>query len=83
MNDVDNHYQKTQKKWESDLKSLKKQNKILSSMAKRSVSRRELKNIKNIKAKASNNNIFSRNNSSSIDSDTYYSLSLVTVSETK
>ena len=73
MNDVDNHYQKTQKKWESDLKSLKKQNKILSSMAKRSVSRRELKNIKKICTKASNKDGSSSSDIYSSDSNSLLS----------
>ena len=43
-----NQYQKYENKWRRELKSLKKYNKILFSMAKRLGSRCELKNIKNI-----------------------------------
>ena len=46
-------YKKSKNKWKNDMKALNKQNKILYSIAKKSGSRRELKNIKNINAKYS------------------------------
>ena len=49
------------KKWKKELKSLKNQNKIIYSIADKFGLRRELKNIKNIKYKASKK----RSNSSS------------------
>ena len=48
-----NHYKNSEHKWKKKMKALKKQNKILYRIAKKSVSRNELKKIKNIKAKAS------------------------------
>ena len=51
--DVVKHDKKSEHKWKKELKYLKKQNKILYSIAKKSGSRHELKKIKNIKANAS------------------------------
>ena len=54
------------KKWKRDLKSLKRQNKILYSMVKHTGFHRELKKIKSIRDKiAKNNDSYSRNRSSS------------------
>ena len=41
-----NHYKKSEQKWKKYLKALKKQNKILYSISKKSGLRRELKDIK-------------------------------------
>ena len=51
------------------MKALNKKNKILSSMAKSSSSRRELNNINNICAKASDRNDYYRSNISNSDYD--------------
>ena len=48
-------YKKSEINCKKELKSLKKQNKMLLSISKNSGSRRELKKIKKIRAKASNN----------------------------
>ena len=47
-------FKNSENKWKKQLKAHKKKNKKLYSIAKKSGSRRELKNIKNIKAKDSN-----------------------------
>ena len=47
-NSVQQH-KKSEKKWEKDLKAIKKQNKILYIIAKKSGSRREIKKINNIR----------------------------------
>ena len=44
-----NQYQKSENKWTGELEYIKKQNKMLFRMSKRSGSRRELKKIKKIK----------------------------------
>ena len=64
-------YQKTEKKWEKELKSLKKQTNILFRMSKRSDSCCELKKIKKFKSKASKKNSKSSINIyiSDLDSD--------------
>ena len=49
------YYKKSKSKWKKERKALKKQNKILFIIAKNSSSRRELNNIKKIRAKASKN----------------------------
>ena len=72
-NEAVKKFQKYAKKWRRELKSLKKQNKIIFRMTKRSGSHHELKKIKNIRSKAPMNNESSNNSSSSSDSD--YSLS--------
>ena len=46
-------HKKSGNKWSEDLKSLKNQNKMIYSIANKSVSRREIKNIKKIRAEAS------------------------------
>ena len=48
--------QKSKKKWKRELKSLRKQNKIIYSTEKHSTSHHELKNINNIFAKVSEKN---------------------------
>ena len=69
------YYNKSEHKWKKELKFLKKKNKILFSTAKKSGSRRELKNTKNIKAKASKKRRYSSsdNLSNNSDSDSYLS----------
>ena len=62
------YYNKSEHKWKKELKFLKKKNKILFSTAKKSGSRRELKNTKNIKAKASKKRGCSISNSSRSES---------------
>ena len=47
------HYKKSEHKYKKYLNALKKQNKILYSISKKSGSHRELRKIKKIKAKAS------------------------------
>ena len=59
------------KKWKKDLKALKNHNKMLYRIAKKSGPRREIKNIKKIRAEASKKTIVS--SSEYLDSD--YSLS--------
>ena len=48
-------YNKSENKWKKYLKATKKQNKMVYSIANQAGSRRELKNIKRIRAKASKN----------------------------
>ena len=50
-----NSIRSLKKKWKKDLKYLKKQNKMIYSIYNKSGLRLEIKNIKNIRAKASNN----------------------------
>lgn len=69
------NYKKSEHKWKRELKSLNNQNKMLYSIAKKSGSSRELKNIKKIKAKASKKCSYSISGSSISDSDSDYSLS--------
>ena len=59
MADAVKYYQKIEKSFKRDLKALKKQNKMLFSMAKRSGLRRELKKTKNINSKAYKKCIYS------------------------
>ena len=47
------HHSNSENKWNKELKYLNKQNKMLYSIPKKSGSRREIKNIKKIRAKAS------------------------------
>ena len=61
--DAVSHYHKTEKKWKRNVKSLRKINRMLFSMANKSGSRHY---IKNIKAKSSNEHSYSIINSSSI-----------------
>ena len=63
-------FKKFKNKWKKELKALKKQNKTLYSIFKKSGLRRELKNIKNIKAKVSKKRRCSSRNCSR---DKYYS----------
>ena len=70
-----NRYQKTEKKWKWELKSLKKQYKMLFSMAQIYGSRREIKSIKNIKVKESKKSSYSGSNSSGRNLDSDYSQS--------
>ena len=55
-------FNKYKNKWKKEMKALKKQNKMMYSTAKKSGLRRELKNIKNIKAKACNERSYSSRN---------------------
>ena len=63
--DAVKQYNKSEKKWKKDLKYLKKKNKMLYSIAKKSGSRCEIKNTKKIRSTASKKS----SNSSSDDSD--------------
>ena len=69
------HYNKSGHKWRKEMKYLKKQNKMLYIIAKKSGLRRELKKIKNIRAKASKKRRYSSSDSSSsgLDYDSYVS----------
>ena len=58
-------YKKCENKWKKEMSAIKKQNKILYSITKKSGSRREIKKIKNIRKKASKKS----RESSSDDSD--------------
>ena len=75
--DAVNHYQKSEEKWERELKDLTKQKKMHFSISRRSSSCRELKNINNIKSKAYKKHIYSSSNNYSSDTD------YLSVSETK
>ena len=66
------HYKKSEQKWKMYLRSLKKQNKMIFSMAKKSGSRRY---IKEIKVKSSKKCSYYSSNISSNDSDSGSSLS--------
>ena len=68
-------YKKYKHKCKKELKALKKQNKILYNIFKKSGSLRELKNIKMIKAKASKKRSDSGSDSSRDESDSNSSLS--------
>ena len=46
-------YKNSENKWKKELKSFNKQNKMLYSIANKSGSRHEIKNIKNIRGKSS------------------------------
>ena len=62
-------WKKSESKWRKELKDLKKQNKTLFSIANKSGSRRELKKIKKIRAKASKKRCNSSSDSSSDESN--------------
>ena len=51
--DAVKQYKKSEKKWKKELKSIKKQKNMLYSISKKSGSRREINNIKKIRAKYS------------------------------
>ena len=70
--DVIKNCKKYEHKWKRELKSLKKQNKMLFSIANRSGLCRE---IKNIKSRYSTKRSYSSSNSSRSDSNSNYSLS--------
>ena len=57
-------YKKSENKWKKELKSLKKQNKMLYSIANKSLSRREIKDIR-----ANGSNDISNSSSDYLDSD--------------
>ena len=69
-----NRYRKSEKKLKRDLKALKKKNKILYSISKKSGSCRELKNIKDIRFKYSKKRSYSSSDSSSSGSNSDSSL---------
>ena len=62
-------YKRSKSKRKTEIKSLKKQNKILYIITNKSGSRREIKNIKKIRAKDSKKRRDDRINSSSDNSD--------------
>ena len=64
-------FKKSKNKWKKELKALKKQNKIMYSISKKSGLRHKLNNIKNIKAKASkkHSNYSSEPSRDELDSD--------------
>ena len=66
-------YHKSEKKWKKELKSIKKQNKMLFSTAKKSGSHREIKKIKKIR-EASHKRCDSSRDSYSDDTDSGSSL---------
>ena len=68
--DAAKQYKNSEHKWRKYLKSLKKQNKMLYSISKKSGSRREMKNIKKIRVKASKKR---GDSSSNYCSNKYYS----------
>ena len=72
--DTVKQYKKSEKKWKKELKYLKKQNKIIFSITKKSGSRRELNKINNIRA-ASKKRYDSNIDSSSDESESNSSLS--------
>ena len=74
MDDAVNNDHKTEKKWKRDLKYLKKKNKMIFSMANKSVSCHEIKKIKKIKSKSSRKRSYSISDISSSDSDSDSSL---------
>ena len=69
-------YKNSKGKWKKDIKSLKKQNKLLYIISKKSGSRREIKKINNIRSKASKKRRDGSIDSSSEDSDSDSSLSI-------
>ena len=71
--DAVKQYNKSKHKWKKSLKSLKKQNKMLYSISKKSGSRRELNQVKRIRDKFSKKNSYSRSNSLSRGSDSSFS----------
>ena len=64
MADAVNRYNKPEHKWKKDLKALKKQNKVIYSISKKSGSRRELNKINKINSKASKKRSYSSRDSS-------------------
>ena len=68
-------YKKSKSKTNKYIKALKKQNKMLYIISKKSISRREIKKIKKIGSKASKNHCDVRSNSSSDELDSNSSLS--------
>ena len=68
-------YEKYENKWKNFLKTHRKQNKILYSIAKKSVQHRELKNINNIRAKSSKKHYYSSSDCSINESYSDSSLS--------
>ena len=73
--DAINSYKNSEHKWKKDIKALKNKNKMIFSIDMKSISRRELNNIKKIKAKASKKCSYYISGSSISDSDSDYSLS--------
>ena len=71
-------YKKSENKWKNELKANKNQNKIIYNISKKSGLRHEIKNINNIRAKASKK----ANVSSSDDSDSNSSLARYSSRET-
>ena len=69
-------YKTSEKKWKKDLKYIKKQNKIICSISKKSGSRREIKDINNIQEKYSKKG---HQSSSSSSSDNSYPDSLLAI----
>ena len=66
-------YQKSENKWKRGLKVLKKKKNMFFTMANSPGSRRELKKMNNIRAKASKKYNYSSSDSSSSDSDSHIS----------
>ena len=73
--DAVKQYKKSEHKWKKYLKLLKKQNKMVYSIAKKSGSRLELKKINNINTKVSMKSSYYSSDSSRIDLDSDSSLS--------
>ena len=71
--DAVNQYKNSEHKWKKELKALKNQNKMLYSIAKNFGSRRELKNINNIKAEAYKKRRYYISKSSGNELDSYLS----------
>ena len=71
--DTVKQYKNSEKKWRKNLKSLKKQNKMLYIIANKSSSLREIKKIKKIREKAYNkcHNSSSVSSSDDLDSDSF------------
>ena len=72
--DAIKHYKKYEHKWKKELKALKNKNKIIFIIDKKYGARRELKKIKNIKAKAYKKRSYSSSDCSSSESDSDSSL---------
>ena len=70
------NYKKYEHKWKKELKPLKKQNKMIFSVSKKSGSSRKLNNINKISAKASNKCSYPSSKISIGDSDLDSSLSI-------
>ena len=73
--DALNYYKKCEHKCKKELKALRKQKKMLFIISKKSISCRELKKIKKIRAKASKKCSYSSSDSLSSESDYDSSLS--------